>query len=233
MKAMVIFNPAGNNTIKNLVSRIKKRPHPDTDNLVAKVSCQNIVHHNRGKRTRIVLIDCGVKTSILHYLKKNAHIIQVPYNTSPEAIRKLKPRGIVISNGPGDPAHPALRRTVVRSLQTLLGSHPMFGICLGHQLLGLALGMKTYKLKFGHRGSNHAVVHADTGKVYITSQNHGYALDATPSKGITINWLNANDHTVEGFTHEKLPILSVQFHPEAAPGPHDTRFLFTTFMEKF
>jgi carbamoyl-phosphate synthase small subunit len=233
MKAMFVYGSLRDVSVKSIVERIKKRPHPDTSNLVATVSCKKTIHHNPHARMKICVIDCGVKKSIIRFLKKKAHIIQVPYNTTPDAISRFNPDGVVISNGPGDPAHPALQKTVVATLRALLGTYPLFGICLGHQLLGIALGMKTYKLKFGHRGSNHAVIHADTGKVYITSQNHGYALDTEQSKDIRINWMNANDHTVEGFEHQKLSVLSVQFHPEAAPGPHDTRFLFKRFLEQF
>lgn len=233
MKAMIVYAARKQESIDTIVQHIQQQPHPDTDNLVASVSCTRIIHHNRGKSKRIVLIDCGVKKSIIQFLKKATHVIQVPYDTPPVAIKKLHPHGIVVSNGPGDPAHPTLQQTVVATLQSLLMDYPMFGICLGHQLLGIALGMQTYKLKFGHRGANHAVINRASGKVFITSQNHGYALDTGNTRDISINWLNANDKTVEGFQHKKLPISSVQFHPEAAPGPHDTRFLFTQFLEQF
>jgi len=230
MKAMIVFGKPKHQSIDMLVQQIRKRPHPDTANLVGSVSCSRIIHHNGKSSRRIVLFDCGVKSSIIRYLNTAARVIQVPYDTPFNTIKRLKPNGIVISNGPGNPAHPVLRTTVIKTLRSLLDQYPMFGICLGHQLLGIALGMKTYKLKFGHRGANHAVINRDTGKVYITSQNHGYALDTTRIRDININWLNANDKTVEGFQHKKLPITSVQFHPEAAPGPHDTRFLFTRFI---
>jgi carbamoyl-phosphate synthase small subunit len=230
MKAMLIGQNTKAETQNTVAARIRATPHPDSQNLVKKVSCRTIIRHRTRHRKKIVLIDCGVKQSIIHSLKKYASVIQVPYDTQAPAIRKLQPDAIVISNGPGNPAHHDILSTVVKTLKTLMGQYPMLGICLGHQILGLALGHKTYKLKFGHRGSNHAAKHLPTGRVYITSQNHGYALDMQKSNNTVIEWLNVNDGTVEGFRHTSLPVWSVQFHPEAAPGPNDTSFLFGNFM---
>jgi carbamoyl-phosphate synthase small subunit len=195
------------------------------------VSCKKILVNKNSNKKTIILIDCGVKKSIARNLKKYASIIQVPYNTSVKTIEKFKPDGIVISNGPGNPEHSGITKSTIKTINKLIGKYPIFGICLGHQILGLALGFKIYKLKFGHRGSNHAVKNLITNKVYITSQNHGYALKAKRNEDIEIEWLNVNDGTVEGLRHNKLPIFSVQFHPEAAPGPYDTSFLFRKFME--
>jgi carbamoyl-phosphate synthase small subunit len=153
----------------------------------------------------------------------------VPAQSTAEEILQLNPEGIMLSNGPGDPERVPYAINTVREL---VGKKPIFGICLGHQILGLALGAKTYKLKFGHRGANHPVKDLLTGKVNITSQNHGYAVDQQSLQGlpVEITHLNINDDTVEGFRHTSLPAFSVQYHPEASPGPNDSRYLFDRFM---
>jgi len=140
----------------------------------------------------------------------------------------MAPDGIFLSNGPGDPEPVDYG---IRTVRALMGYRPMFGICLGHQIIGLAVGAKTYKLKFGHRGINHPVKNLLTGKVEITSQNHGFAVDARTLDPdlIEVTHINLNDNTLEGFRHRKFPILAVQYHPEAAPGPHDARYLFAEF----
>ena len=217
---------------KALAERLSKMAHPDTQNLVEQVSCKTIIDHRDGHKRKVVLIDCGVKKSIISNLQKLTHVIQVPYNASYDLIRKHRPAGIVVSNGPGNPEHETILRTTVPTIRALIGKYPIFGICLGQQLLGLALGGRTFKLKFGHRGVNHPVKDLKSGKVYITSQNHGYAIDPdrTPAD-VNFDWVNVNDGTVEGMTHRHLPVFSVQFHPEAAPGPYDTSFLFRKFAE--
>jgi len=230
MKTMIIGKNTTTESLSTVAERVRATPHPDSQNLVKKVSCRTVIRHRTRHKKKIVLIDCGVKGSIIRSLKKYATVIQVPYDTTPPGIRKLQPDAIVVSNGPGNPAHPDILSTVVRTLTTLMGQYPMFGVCLGHQILGLALGHQTYKLKFGHRGSNHAVKHLPSGRVYITSQNHGYALDMREQNNTVTEWINVNDGTVEGFRHISLPVWSVQFHPEAAPGPNDTSFLFGEFM---
>jgi carbamoyl-phosphate synthase small subunit len=143
---------------------------------------------------------------------------------------KHKPDGLFVSNGPGDPA---AVEYAIASLKSTLGKVPTFGICLGHQLLGLALGASTYKLKFGHRGGNQPVKNLDTGRVEITSQNHGFAVErkSLEAKGGVVTHINLNDDTVEGFRHRDLPVFSVQYHPEASPGPHDAAYLFDAFVE--
>lgn len=231
MKAMLVLNSAKHSNVEEIIRKIKHTPHPDTENLVGKVSCRKILMHKNKYKKRIVLIDCGVKLSILKNLKNYASVIQLPFNTSIKTIERIKPCGIVLSNGPGNPEHPKVVSTTVRTVKKLIGKYPIFGICLGHQILGIALGFKTYKLKFGHRGSNHAVKNLFTNKVYITSQNHGYAVRVKKNNDIEIEWINVNDGTVEGIRHKKLPVSSIQFHPEAAPGPYDTSFLFRRFME--
>jgi carbamoyl-phosphate synthase small subunit len=179
----------------------------------------------------IVAIDCGAKRNILrHLVDVGCKVIVVPASASSEEIASYKPDGVFISNGPGDPEPVAY---VQKTLRELAGKLPMFGICLGHQLLALALGARTYKLKFGHRGANQPVQNTYTGRVEITSQNHGFAVDvdSMARADIRLTHVNLNDHTVEGFVHNELPILAVQYHPEASPGPHDASYLFDLFME--
>ena len=217
---------------KKLAARIRRLPHPDQENLVAQVSTPKIIRYRGRGGKRIVLIDCGAKKSIIRKLTEFSQVIQVPWNTGYDVIRSFRPNGIMISNGPGNPEHSQVMAHTVPTIRKLAQKYPVFGICLGHQLLGLALGGRTFKLKFGHRGYNHAVQERPTGKIYITSQNHGYALDPDVKiPDIDYDWFNVNDGTVEGMAHRKRPVFSVQFHPEAAPGPLDTAYLFQRFLE--
>jgi carbamoyl-phosphate synthase small subunit len=181
-------------------------------------------------RPHVVAVDCGVKANILRLLVDvGFRVTVVPAGTTASEIMALRPDGVFLSNGPGDPA--ALGY-VVDPVRELLGRLPIFGICLGHQILGQAMGGKTYKLKFGHRGGNHPVRDETTGKVEITVQNHGFAVDAASlGKGAFISHLNLNDLTVEGLESKELRAFSVQYHPEASPGPHDSRYLFRRFYE--
>ena len=184
-----------------------------------------------GQRFRVVAIDCGAKSNILRNLVQHGcDLVVVPASASAEEILAHKPDGLFVSNGPGDPAAVTYAITTLRSL---LGKLPIFGICLGHQLLGLAMGATTYKLKFGHRGGNQPVRNQATGKVEITSQNHGFAVEdkSLVQAGGIVTHINLNDQTVEGFTHRDLPLFSVQYHPEASPGPHDATYLFDCFMD--
>lgn len=177
----------------------------------------------------VVAMDFGVKQNILHSLhEKGCRLTVVPAYTKAEDILKMNPDGIFLSNGPGDPADVP---EIVEEVRKLIGKKPIFGICLGHQLLSLAFGAKTYKLKFGHRGTNQPVQDLRTGKVQISSQNHGFAVDAASLKGlpIEVTHINVNDGTIEGMRHKELPIFSVQYHPEAAPGPDDNMHLFDEF----
>lgn len=174
----------------------------------------------------IVVIDCGIKCSIIEQLRdKGANVLLMPHDVGFDEILNAGPDAVLISNGPGDPA---TLGTTIDTVKKLAGEIPMFGICLGHQIISLALGAKTYKLKFGHRGANQPVVDCETGRVFITSQNHGFAVDkdSIEGTGLEVTMINPNDGTIEGVQHRELGIRSVQFHPEAGPGPHDTYDFF-------
>ncbi|HLP16267.1 MAG TPA: glutamine-hydrolyzing carbamoyl-phosphate synthase small subunit [Bacteroidota bacterium] len=185
----------------------------------------------QGKRYNVVVLDYGVKHNILRRLTAyGCALTVVPASTSAEEILKMNPDGIFLSNGPGDPEAVTY---AIENLRRLIGRKPIFGICLGHQLLALALGGKTYKLKFGHRGGNHPVKNLRTGDIEVTSQNHGFAVDwsTMDESKLTLTHLNLNDSTVEGFQHKDLPLFCVQYHPEASPGPHDSDYLFKQFID--
>ena len=185
----------------------------------------------RGARPSVVAIDFGLKYNIARCLERvGAEVVVVPAETDASTIMAMAPHGLFLSNGPGDP------EPVVYGVQTvkdLLGRLPVFGICLGNQILGLALGGRTYKLKFGHRGANQPVKNLTTGKVEITSQNHGFAvdMDSLSTDAVEVTHVNLNDNTVEGIRHRRLPAFSVQYHPEASPGPHDAAYLFDQFKD--
>lgn len=189
-----------------------------------------------GRGNRVVLLDCGAKSGILRELNdRDCDIIVMPHNSSAKEILRQKPDGIMLSNGPGDPEDVP---EAIEAIRELIPQVPIFGICMGHQLIALAAGAKTYKLKFGHRGANQPVKNLLTGRVDITSQNHGYAVDIESLKDtdLELTHVSVNDGTCEGFRHKKYPVFSVQYHPEAAPGPHDPNYLFDQFvenMEKF
>src|SRR5438034_3029326 len=184
----------------------------------------------RGDGLHVVALDCGAKSNLLrHLVERGVKVTVLPPDVSAEEILRHKPDGQFVSNGPGDPA--ALDYAVKPLLGTI-GKVPIFGICLGHQLLGRAIGATTYKLTFGHRGGNQPVKNLDTGRVEITSQNHGFAVEkkSLEANGGVVTHINLNDGTVEGFRHKTLPVFSVQYHPEASPGPHDAAYLFDAFI---
>jgi carbamoyl-phosphate synthase small subunit len=188
-------------------------------------------HHGNGKTFNVVVYDYGVKLNILRRLKSyGCNLTVVPSNYSAEDALALSPDGIFLSNGPGDPD---AVKYAIQNIKKFLDKKPIFGICLGHQLLALALGGKTFKLKFGHRGANHPVKNLLTNEIEITSQNHGFAVDpdSLDSSRIEITHVNLNDGTNEGFRHRELPVFCVQYHPEASPGPHDSEYLFLQFIE--
>ena len=201
-------------------------------NAVSKVSCQEIsVVCPEKERFHVVAIDCGMKMNIVRSLTaRGCKVTIVPWCTSADTIKEFKPDGIFISNGPGDPTDVTQTIDTIRSLT---GKFPIFGICLGHQIISLAYGAKTYKLKFGHRGGNHPVRNLETNKIEITSQNHSYAVDANSldGTGLTVTHINLLDHTIEGVKCEKDKVFSVQYHPESAPGPQDSAYLFDRFLK--
>lgn len=209
---------------------LKKSSLP-TDS-VARVSCKRIWTENpEAEGFHVVAIDCGMKKNILQSLcRRGCRVTVAPWNTEADAIRALAPDGLLISNGPGNPADAA---PVIETVKALRGSLPMFGICLGHQIISLAYGARTYKLKFGHRGGNHPVRNLETGRIEITSQNHSYAVaaESLAQTGLSVTHINLLDQTVEGVKCDRDRVFSVQYHPESAPGPQDSTYLFERFLK--
>jgi carbamoyl-phosphate synthase small subunit len=232
---------------ESLVRRARELPSMEGQDLVPLVTCkrpywwpqfpadtddtdlETLWAQRSGKK--VVLYDYGVKFNIIRSLiERGLHVLVVPATTPAEALKRLQPDGIILSNGPGDPAAVTY---AVDNVRQCLGAAPLFGICLGHQLLGLALGGRTFKLKFGHRGANQPVKNFASGRVEITSQNHGFAVDLTsiPDPAVELTHINLNDNTLEGLRHPGLKAFSVQYHPEASPGPHDADYLFEEFLQ--
>lgn len=198
---------------------------------VSKVSCKKKWYaRTANAKYNVVAVDCGIKLNIVRSLnKRNCNVTVVPYNTTAEEVINLKPDGVFLSNGPGDPEDV---KEVISLVKELKGKYPIFGICLGHQMISLAYGAKTYKLKFGHRGGNHPVLNLKTDKIEITSQNHSYAVDEESLKSTKLEPTHKNilDNTIEGVECKKDRIFSVQYHPESAPGPQDSGYLFDKFI---
>ncbi|RJP27934.1 MAG: carbamoyl-phosphate synthase small subunit [Candidatus Omnitrophota bacterium] len=216
---------------RNLVNKAKDSLGLIGRDLVKDVIGDDTYVWNKNGKLKIAVLDCGVKLNILRILANHGcSVMVVPASLPADKILALGPDGILLSNGPGDPA--ALPY-VVDTTRELIGKLPIFGICLGHQILGQALGGKTFKLKFGHHGANHPVKDLRTKKVAITVQNHGFCvdIDTLNKKEIELTHINLNDNTLEGMKHKKLPLFSVQFHPEASPGPHDASYLFNDFVD--
>lgn len=219
-----------NTTKEEALKKLKEYNIPK--DAVSKVSCKKKWYSRTANaKFNIVAVDCGIKLNIIRSLnKRGCNVTVVPFNTSYEKIVELKPDGIFLSNGPGDPEDVT---EVIELVKKLKGKYPIFGICLGHQMISLAYGAKTYKLKFGHRGGNHPVLNVETDKIEITSQNHSYAVDEKSLKGTKLEVTHRNilDNTIEGVECKKDKVFSVQYHPESAPGPQDSSYLFDKFIE--
>lgn len=215
---------------EKLIKMAREQPFISEIDLVPKVCVREPKRIDVGGKFEVVLIDCGVKASIVRQLlKREINVTLVPYDFPAEKIVEMNPDGVFISNGPGDPARV---RETIETIRNLVGKFPIAGICLGHQLIALAFKAKTFKLKFGHHGSNQPTKDLETGRVFISSQNHNFAVDEKSlPKEFEVTQINLNDRTIEGLRHRELPILSVQYHPEAGPGPHDTYFFFDRFLE--
>ena len=221
----------GDADLDSLKDKLAQVPAMTGLDLASKVTTEKPYSWGKGEgRFKVLAYDFGIKWNILRLLERHdCAVTVVPAHTSADEVLALNPDGVLLSNGPGDPAPVKLAIEAVRGL---LGRVPIFGICLGHQILALALGAATYKLKFGHRGINHPVKNLETGQVEVTSQNHGFAVDANSlDESVTrVTQINLNDDTVEGLRYLKIPAYSVQYHPEASPGPHDARYLFEEFI---
>jgi len=218
------------NDLVNLSNKLKKAPSMNGLDLAKTVSTKKVYKWSQTGQFKVAAIDYGIKHNILNILKdNNCEVTVFPAQTSAKEILDFNPDGIFLSNGPGDPSAVTYGIEMVKSL---LGSKPIFGICLGHQILSLALGAKTFKLKFGHRGINHPVKNLETEVVEITSQNHGFAVDINSlPENVVATHINLNDNTNEGIECKEFKAFSVQHHPESSPGPHDSRYLFEKFIK--
>ncbi len=215
--------------VEKLLQEAKNIPDPNATDLVGEVSVKEPVQYYADGKYNIVLIDCGVKNSIIrNLLKRGINVTRVPYDFSAKDILDYKPDGVFLSNGPGDPKKCV---KTIEAAKELIEKVPVMGICLGAQIMALSQGGDTYKLKFGHRSQNQPALDVNNNRCYITTQNHGYAIDTECFCRIPLEpwFMNANDRTVEGVKHKSRPAFAVQWHPEASPGPYDTEFLFDEF----
>jgi carbamoyl-phosphate synthase small subunit len=216
--------------VEELLREAERIADPNSKNLVSEVSTEEPIYYNSGNKS-VVLIDCGVKNGILRNLiRRRLKIIRVPYDFSSKEIMEYNPSGIIVTNGPGDPKK--CGKTVQTVGEIIEEGVPTMGICLGNQIIALAMGGDTYKMKFGHRSQNQPALDLKTRRCYITTQNHGYAVkpDSLQNTKTEVWFVNANDRTIEGIRHSDKPVYAVQFHPEASPGPYDTGFLFDQFV---
>lgn len=225
MKCMITTEEVTPELLKKLENYIFPK------DIVAQVSCKK-AHHYKGDGTKVGLIDLGLKKGIVEQLAHlGCDVTVLPYDTTSDLVKTSGVEVLFLSNGPGDPKDAT---QAIQTTKDLLGEMPIWGICLGHQILALALGADTYKLKFGHRGANHPVIELETGKVYMSSQNHGYAVkEDTIPDGMEVTYLNVNDETIEGISYDTLQAVSVQFHPEEGPGPEDAHYIFKKWLNSY
>jgi carbamoyl-phosphate synthase small subunit len=224
-----VCEPDEEPNVDGLLKEAKNIPDPNLTDLVKEVTVKEPVHYKVDGKHSVVVIDTGVKNSILrNFLNRGISVVRVPYDFSAKEILEYKPDGVVVSNGPGDPKKCV---DTIACTKELVDKVPLMGICLGNQILMLAMGGETYKMKFGHRSQNQPALDLKTNRCYITTQNHGYAVDMQCLEKSPLDcwFINANDKTVEGVKHKSKPVFAVQWHPEASPGPYDTGFLFDTF----
>lgn len=242
--AMRGFMATGDAAVNDLIEKAKAVPSMEGQNLADRVSSSSPYAWVDGKPRqfqsldeaswngsgpKLIVYDFGVKWNILRWLEEEGFdILVVPSDCKPAEVRNMNPDAIFLSNGPGDPA---VVENGVEAARDLCQDYPVAGICLGHQILGLAMGGTTFKLKFGHHGCNHPVMDLTTEKIEVSSQNHGFCVDISGLNFLQATHINLNDKTLEGFAHKEKPILAIQYHPEAAPGPHDSRYFFTRFRE--
>ncbi|MFX1237270.1 MAG: carbamoyl phosphate synthase small subunit, partial [Promethearchaeota archaeon] len=228
---LAVYDSGQEPNIKELKKIVSVAKDPNLRNLSAEVSTKEVVTYTPpSKRGRVVILDLGVKLNIVrNFLKRKLEVIVVPHNYNYDQIMEFDPNGVFISNGPGDPS---VYKSAIEACKKLIEKDiPMFGICLGNQIIGLAAGGDSYKLKYGHRGGNKTVIDLESKKCYITSQNHGFCVRNFDKQGFREFLRNIDDDSNEGLLHESKPILAVQFHPEACPGPLDSLYLFDKFLE--
>jgi carbamoyl-phosphate synthase small subunit len=227
-----VCEESGDLNIEGLLKEAERIPDPNSRDLVKEITTKDPILYRSGGSKTVVLIDCGVKHGILRRLiKRGLDVMRVPYDFSAKEIAEYKPRGVIVSNGPGDPKK--CDKTIQSVRELVEENVPVMGICLGNQILALALGGDTYKMKYGHRSQNQPALDLETGRCYITTQNHGYAItpESLHKTDLETWFINANDKTIEGIKHTNKSAFAVQFHPEASPGPYDTEFLFDHFIQ--
>jgi carbamoyl-phosphate synthase small subunit len=228
---LAVYKQGEKPNIEELKEKVKNAEDPNLRHLASEVSTKNIKKYAPSNPIgKVIVLDMGVKLNIIrNFVRRGLEVIVVPYNYNYNKIMEFKPNGVFISNGPGDPA--IYEEAIQLAKELIKNNIPTMGICLGNQIIGLAAGGSSYKLKYGHRGGNKTVINTETGKCYITSQNHGYCVKNFEQGGFKEFLINIDDKSNEGLVHENKPILAVQFHPEASPGPYDSLYLFDQFMK--